>query len=132
MSTELNPAEQAEMRAIGEALRADLEWAADRPEHFWMRQQARVRERLVDHGTPLHWPIAAMAALALLSFALLNIHTSPSARPAQAQTADADDLLLKDIQHSLAHPAPETLMPANVLVEEMTSTSIRNEQKRDN
>ncbi len=132
MSTELDPAELADMSAIGKTLRADLDRAADRPEHFWMRQRARVRERLADRGVRMRWPIAAMAALALLSFALLNIHPSPPAHPAQAQSADADDLLLRDIQHSLAHPAPETLMPANVLVEEMTATSIRSEQKRDN
>ena len=132
MSTELNPAELAEMRAIGEALRADLERAADLPEHFWARQRARVRERLVDRGTLLRWPIAAMAALVILSFALLSVSPSPPAHPAQAQAVDADDLLLKDIQHSLAHPAPETLMPASVLVQEITANSVRNEPERDN
>jgi hypothetical protein len=128
---ELNPAELAEMEALGKSLRADLARAAERPEHSWMRQRARVRERLVDHGTPLRWPVAAMAALAVVSLALLNIRTTPPARPAQVQSVDADDLLLKDIQHSLAHQAPETLMPASVLVQEMTAGSIRNEQKRD-
>ncbi len=132
MSTELDPAEIAEMSTIGKALRADLDRATDRPAYFWVRQQARVRERLVNHGTPLRWPIAAMTGLAILSFALLSIKTpSPVLRP-QAQVVDSDDLLLKDIQHSLAHQAPETLMPANVLVQEMTADSIRNEQKRDN
>lgn len=132
MSSDLNPAELAEMRAIGEALRADLDRAADRPKHFWVRQQARVRERLVDHGTRLRWPIAAMAALAILSFALLSIKL-PSPTPAvTVQAVDADDLLLKDIQLSLAHQAPETLLPASVLVQEMTTNSIGNGQKRDN
>ncbi len=129
---ELNGAKLAEMAAIGKALRAELERAAERPEPFWMRQRARVRERLADRRTRLRWPIAAMAALAVLSFALLQIKPLSPAHPAQAQTADADDLLLRDIQHSLAHQAPETLMPASVLVQEMTESSIRHEQKRDN
>ena len=129
---ELNGAELAEMSAIGEALRADLDRAAERPAYFWMRQHARVRERLAHPGTTLRWPLAAMAALAVLSFALLSIK-SPAPVPGGAtQTADADDLLLKDIQHSLAHRAPQPLMPASILVQEMTTTPRNNDEKREN
>ena len=123
-------AQVEELAGLRDALRADLNERADHPEHFWVRQRARVRERLAVQRTPLRWPVAAMAALAALSVALLSIKApTPAARP--AQSADADDQLLKDIQHSLAHRAPEPLMPASVLVQEMT-TDPRNDEKREN
>ena len=128
---ELNGAELAEMSELGDALRGDLDRVADRPAHFWMRQQARVRQRVASRGTLLRWPLAAMAALAVLSFALLSIKSPVPVSPSVTQTADADDLLLQDIQHSLAHRAPEPLMPASILVQEMTTTP-RNDEKREN
>lgn len=128
---ELSEVALAEMTALGDALRAELNAAADRPQHFWMRQGARIQERIAVSKTSLRWPIAAMAALAAVSFALLSIKT-PSPAPAQtAQRADADDLLLRDIQHSLAHRAPQPLMPASILVQEMTNNP-RNQDTREN
>ncbi len=124
-------AEIAEVAAMRDALRADLSAAADRPEHFWMRQRARVRERLAVPRTTLRWPIAAMAALAALSFGLLSIKT-PTPAPARAmQSTDADDLLLRDIQHSLAQRAPEPLLPATILVQEMTTNPRINEEREN-
>lgn len=120
-----------ELAGLRDGLRADLQKAAERPGHFWRRQQANIHARLHENKRLLRWPVAAMAGLALLSFALLNINT-PAPLPAHpAQTADADDLLLKDIQRSLAHRAPEPLMPASVLVQEMT-TDPRNVETREN
>jgi len=124
-------AEMAELAGLRDALKGDLARAADRPQHFWMRQRARFRDDLVARPGRLRWPIAAMAALAMLSIALLSVKSPPPAPSTQAQTADPDDLLLKDIQHSLAHHAPETLMPASVLVQEMTTNS-NHQEKRDN
>ena len=129
---ELNPTEMAEMAAIAKTLRADLDAAVERPPHFWTRQQAQIRERMRVRPKLLRWPIAAMAALAGLRFGLLAVNRTPPPRPAaQAQALDADDLLLQDIQHSLSHRGPAALMPASVLVQEMTSNST-SEQKRDN
>ena len=128
---ELNSAEMAGMESIAALLRADLDAAADRPAHFWKRQHERIRQRTTVRPASLRWPIAAMAALATLSFALLSISSSPPPVPVPVQATDYDDLLLQNIQHSLAHQAPETLMPASVLVQEMT-TSSPEEQKRDN
>ncbi len=124
-------AELVELANVRDALRSDLNAACDRPAHFWMRQQAQLRERLAVHRTPLRWPIAAMAALAALSFGLFSIK-APAPTPARStQSADADDLLLRDIQHSLAQRAPEPLLPATVLVQEMT-TNPRNDGEREN
>ncbi|HVP43930.1 MAG TPA: hypothetical protein VMS96_10890 [Terriglobales bacterium] len=123
--------EVTELATLRDALRGELSGAADRPEHFWIRQRARMRERLTQQRPCLRWPIAAMAALAVLSFGLSSIKT-PAPAPARAvQTVDADDLLLRDIQHSLAHRAPEPLMPASVLLQEMTIDS-RKHEKREN
>ncbi len=123
----------SEIAAITHALRTELEAAAERPAYFWTRQHAHIRERIAARPVLLRWPILAMAVLAALSFALLSVRTpAPAPVPAiQAQAADADDLLLMDIQHSLSHRTPQALMPANVLVQEMISNSNR-EQKRDN
>ncbi len=123
----------AEMSAIAHTLRADLDAAAERPSHFWTRQQARIRERTSARPARLRWPIAAMGALAALSFALLSVKApAPAPAPAAAvQTADADDLLLQDIQHSLAHRAPEALMPASVLVQEMATGSNHQPKRND-
>ena len=130
---DLNPADLAEVAGLAKALRADLDAAAQRTAHFWTRQQVRIRERLADRPTALRWPIAAMAALAALGFALLTVRTpAPSHTATQTETADADDLLLKDIQHSLSHRTPEALMPASVLVQEITTNSSYEQQKRDN
>ena len=130
---ELGPAEMAEISAMAQALRADLDTAAARPPFFWTRQQARVRERISARPTRLRRPIAAMGALAALSFALLSVKPpAPAPAPvASVQAVDADDLLLQNIQHSLSHHAPDALMPASVLVQEMTSDS-NHQQKRDN
>jgi hypothetical protein len=121
----------AELAGLRDLLRADLLRAAEKPSYFWARQRANIRERLVGPKPLLRWSIAAMAAIALVSLALLAGNRTASAPPQQAQRVDADDLLLKDIQHSLAHRAPEPLMPASVLVQEITANS-RNQQKRDN
>lgn len=118
------------LAAVRDAMRADLARVTDRPQHFWVRQQARSTERMAAPRPSLRWPVLAMAAVALISLGLISARTSAPARTPQTQAGDADDLLLKDIQHSLAHRAPEPLMPASVLVQEITTNS--NDQKRDN
>lgn len=77
----------------------------------------------------LRWPVLGMATLLLGSLGLLS-GKAPAPSPApQVHAADADDLLLKDIQYSLAQRAPEPLLPATVLVQEITTNS--KDQKRD-
>ncbi len=124
-------AELAELANMRDALRSDLNAASDRPAHFWMRQHAQLRERLAVLRPTLRWPIAAMAALAALSFGLFSIKTPAPAPARSVQSADADDRLLRDLQRSLAQRAPEPLLPATVLVQEMT-TNPRNDEEREN
>ena len=108
--------------ALTTALREDVESQAQKPEAAWAMQRAGIRERMRGPAPTLRWAVAGLAAVIALSIGLLLLH-HPAAQPAvQAQqVADQDDVLLKDIQHTLAHRAPEPLMPAAVLVEEMSS-----------
>lgn len=121
----------AGLAAVRDALRNDLQRAAERPGSFWSRQRARLRDRLRERHGSLRWALAGMAALATLSFALLTAKPPQPSTSARTSSVDADDLLLKDIQHSLAHQAPETLMPASVLVQEITIHSTDDRMKEN-
>lgn len=88
---------------------------------FWVRQRAGIRARIADRPASLRWAIAGMAAVVALSCGLLTISARHPQRPSpQSAQVDSDDLLLKDIQHSIARRSPRALAPANVLVQEIT------------
>jgi predicted anti-sigma-YlaC factor YlaD len=126
---------------LGDKLRSDLESRADLPAYFWMRQQARIRERLAPRATQLRWAAAAIFALILLAFALIHqgvaprteiAQTTAPAAAAQVAQADPDDVLLEDIHASLQREVPAPLAPAAVLVQEMASASNQDQQTKEN
>jgi len=113
---------------LGSGLRSDLASQAEQPEYFWMRQRARIRERLAPRSTPLSWAAAAICALLLFAFVLVHQGAAPTPEIAQVQPssvaaapADPDDALLEDIHASLERDVPAPLSPAAMLVNEMTS-----------
>ncbi len=114
---------QAEVNAIAGiagSLRGQLA-AEHLPASFWVRQRAAIRARTADRPASLRWAFAGMVAVVALSWGLLTIRApQPQAQSAQAAQAESDDLLLKDIQHSIARRSPRALAPANVLVQEIT------------
>ena len=135
-------AEFAAWTDLGGRLRQDLESRADRPAYFWARQQARIRERLAPRAASARWAAAAIFALILLAFGLIQRGVPPKMEMARAapavpavQRAPAesdDDALLEDIQSSLEREVPAPLAPAAVLVEEMASTSKQGKQVKEN
>jgi hypothetical protein len=134
-------AEFAAWTELGDRLRRDLASRADLPAYFWTRQQARIRERLASRGTRLRWAAAAIFALILLAFGLIQQGVAPRAETAQARPpvaaaqvaqADPDDVLLEDIHASLQREVPAPLAPAAVLVQEMASASNQAQQTKEN
>jgi len=127
---------------LGGGLRQDMESRADLPAYFWMRQQARIRERLTPSATRLRWAAVAIFALVLLAFGLVQRGAAPTAKVAQiappvaasqvAQQPDPDDALLQDIHASLRRELPAPLAPAVVLVEEMASAPDQAQQVKEN
>jgi len=128
-------------RELGCRLRQEVESRADLPAYFWMRQQARISERLAPRATRLRWAAVAIFALVLLAFGLVQRGAAPRAKVAQiappvaasqvAQT-DPDDALLQDVHASLQRELPAPLAPAVVLVEEMASASNQAQQVKEN
>lgn len=122
-------AEFAAWRELGGRLRGELESRADMPGYFWTRQQARIRERLAPRATSLRWAAAAIVALILLAFGLIQQGVTPAVQVAQV---DSDDALLQDIHASLQREVPAALAPAVVLVEEVASASNQAQQVKEN
>jgi len=138
-------AEFAAWKDLGGRLRQDLESRAEKPSYFWMRQQARIRERLAPRAASARWAAAAIFALILLAFGLIQrgvtpkmdkmemARTAPAVPAVQVAQAEADDdTLLEDIQASLQREVPAPLAPAAVLVEEMASASKQGKQAKEN
>ena len=132
-------AEFAAWSDLGSGLRSDLESQADRPAYFWMRQQARIRERLTPRAATLRWASAAICALVLFALAMIHQGLAPSRELAQsappamaAAPADPDDALLEDIQASLEREVPAPLAPAAMLIDEMASASPPTPQVKEN
>jgi predicted anti-sigma-YlaC factor YlaD len=122
---------------LGDKLRRDLESRADLPAYFWMRQQARIRERLAPRATQLRWAAAAIFALILVAFALIHQSVAPRSEVAQITPpavahADPDDVLLENVHASLQREVPAPLAPAAMLVEEMASASNQAQQTKEN
>jgi len=122
-------AEFAAWKDLGGRLRQDLESRAGRPAYFWMRQQARIRERLAPRATRLRWAAAAIFALILLAFGMIQQGVTPAVQVAQV---DPDEALLQDIHASLQREVPAPLAPAAVLVEEVASASNQAQQVKEN
>jgi anti-sigma factor RsiW len=129
-------AEFAAWTELGDRLRRELEGWADRPAHFWTRQQERIRERLTPRATSLRWAAAAICTLVLLAFGMIRhraapkvgiVPTTPKRATIQMAQADPDDALLQDVHVSLHRELPAPLMPATVLVEELDSASRQSE-----
>jgi len=138
-------AEFAAWKDLGGRLRQDLESRAGRPAYFWTRQQARIRERLAPRAASGRWAGAAIFALILLAFGLIQrgvtpkmdriemARTAPAVPALQVAQADPDDdALLEDIQASLDRELPAPLAPAAVLVEEMASPSKQGKRVKEN
>jgi hypothetical protein len=129
-------AEFAAWMDLGDGLRRDLASRADMPEYFWARQQASIRERMGPRAMRLRWAAAAVFALILLAFGLIQQGVAPepqtTAKTQVLQQADPDDVLLQDIHASLRREVPAPLAPAVVLVEEMASASSQAQQTKEN
>jgi anti-sigma factor RsiW len=133
--------EFADWKDLGGRLRQDLASRADLPAYFWMRQQARIRERLAPGATRLGWAAVAICALVLLAFGMVQrgvapraelAQTAPEVSANQVAQVDPDDALLQDIHASLQRELPAPLAPAVVLVEEMASASNQAQQVKEN
>jgi hypothetical protein len=133
--------EFADWKDLGGRLRQDLASRADLPAYFWMRQQARIRERLAPRATRLGWAAVAICALVLLAFGMVQrgvapraelAQTAPEVSANQVAQVDPDDALLQDVHASLQRELPAPLAPAVVLVEEMASASSQVQQVKEN
>src|SRR5919201_6839012 len=70
-------AEFAEWKELGNGLRRDLESQADLPAYFWRRQEARIRARLSSRPAWWRGVAAAICALVLLAFGLIQQSGGP-------------------------------------------------------
>ena len=130
-------AEAGNLARMSDVLRQDLQSRSDMPGYFWSRQQARIRERLVQHTSPVRWAAVAVFVLILAAFALITHGMRPelaqrSGNSSTAQTANADDALLEDIQASLQRPVPKPFMPATLLVQAVSSGRTQNSDLKEN
>ncbi len=130
-------AETGNLTRMTELLRQDLQSRSDMPGYFWSRQQVRIRELLVRHTSPVRWAAVAVFAVILVAFALITHGMQPelaqrSGNSPTAQTANADDVLLEEIQASLQRPVPKPFMPATLLVQAVSSGHTQNSDLKEN
>ncbi len=130
-------AEASNLVRMTDALRQDLQSRSDMPGYFWSRQQARIREQLIQHTSPVRWAAVAVIAVILVAFALITHGMQPelaqrSGNLSTAETANGDDALLEDIQASLQRPVPKPFMPATLLVQAVSSGHTQNSDLKEN
>ncbi|MBI3404449.1 MAG: hypothetical protein HY046_03220 [Acidobacteria bacterium] len=107
--------------------------AAERPEGFWLRQQAMIAERLqnpqagknLDVRRPARvwaWAGAGLATAGMLAVILTGIETqTPKGRDVTGvaeRQLDADDLLFVSVQQSVGRRVPRAFAPAAYLMKE--------------
>jgi len=115
---------------------ADCTYAeADRPEEFWHKQRAQIRERIAQSETTSDGRTARLVpaiALALLVIAGILLHIGPQANYPQARL-DPDHELLIQVERAVHSNGPEALEPAGFLFQEISrSDSISSrDYKRD-
>ncbi len=130
-------AETGNLTRMTELLRQDLQLRSDMPGYFWSWQQVRIRERLVRHTNSLSWAAVAVLVLVFAAVALISHGMQPqlaehSGNSFTAQRANADDVLLEDIQASLQRPVPKPFMPATLLVQAVSSGHTQNSDLKEN
>ena len=121
--------------------------AADQPEAFWLRQQAAIRNRMVQSNAPATVPRASAALLVWLATATLAtflaagtlvwnvIHrgvNQPSVHVVQPvvpngvqQNSDADHEMLIAIEQDMDYGVTDALQPAVGLVSEVSQAQAR-------
>lgn len=126
--------EFAEWSELGGKLRAEFHAQADMPGYFWARQQARIRQRLEPGPMPLRAVLAGILALLVVACGLILAPVQPSqpqVSQASRRPADQDDVLLEEIQASLQKDVPGPLMPAAVLVQELTNGPMQDQKVKE-
>ena len=114
--------DEQELLPLMETLPASLRTATERPEWFWMRQQAAIRGRVAEQR---HWLRPAMswaATMALFVFAFLLLRGQP-AQPVQQAHTDQDQELLVAVEQAVQSDVPDSLEPAALLANEIGNSS---------
>jgi hypothetical protein len=109
-----------ELRRFGQSIRAE----AEKPDAFWMSQQARIREKL-QHPLPasrrpaiLVWaPVTAILVFCLFWF------MEPSRELMPDIATGFDQRLLVEVEQALKQSSPDALAPAGLITEEIRSAA---------
>ena len=117
-------ADQCELQQTLAAVPHQLRLSTERPEWFWQKQQAVIRERVRAARRPAWRLLPACAGalgLALLATTLLH-HRRPPAPPApQAQTVSDQELMIA-VEQAVQTDVPDALAPAALLADEISNS----------
>jgi hypothetical protein len=113
--------DQQHLRPTLEALPEWARTAGVRPDAFWERQRAEIRQRIarVPRRSSAQTVTAWAGALATVLLAIFLLSDSPAPRPSSAQN-DPDQELLVAVEQTVESGVPNALEPAAMLAEEIS------------
>jgi hypothetical protein len=118
-------ADQRELQQTLAAVPNQLRLSTERPEWFWKKQQAAIRERVRARRRSA-WRLlpacAGVLGLALLATTLLHHGRTPAPPAAPQAQAVSDQELMIAVEQAVQTDVPDALAPAALLADEISNS----------
>ncbi len=113
-----------EDRTWADAFRETIHAESERPDWFWGRQRAAIRERIGSGRRRSSAWMAFASAAALIVFAVLMLGggvTGPTRTMPVAKTAhvESDQQVMVEVQETIDNPIPDSMAPLDLLAQDM-------------
>jgi hypothetical protein len=117
-------ADQRELQQTLAAVPNQLRLSTERPEWFWQKQQAAIRERVGarrHHAWRLLPACAGVLGLAVVATTLLDHGRTPTPPAPQAQSVSDQELMIA-VEQAVQTDVPDALAPAALLADEISNS----------